>query len=149
MVELSKRLKYKYFKNNKIKEKMKAILSEFDKIILGYIFGSVLKQNKFHDLDVAVYIKEDKLTPYKLFKLEMEIARKLEARLGYKIEVDVKILNYLPLYFQYMAIKEGIPVFVKNRLKRIDYETEIITRYQDYKVTLDWFDQQIILRKKG
>lgn len=133
--------------DKRITKKIRDVILDFDEVILGYVFGSFLRQNKAHDLDIAVYIKDGRLNPHKLFKLEMEIARRIEAKLGYRVETDVKVLNGLPLYFQHRVIREGIPIFVKDKSKRIDFETEVISRFQDYQVTLEWFDQQFVSKK--
>jgi hypothetical protein len=79
-------------------------------------------------------------------EVALEVARTLEKALGYKFELDVKVLNSSPTYFQYEVIKSGRVIFCRDEGKRVEYEASIISEYLDYKDVLEWFDKKLLAR---
>lgn len=120
------------------------VLSRFEEIEVGYIFGSYLR-GEFEDVDVALLLSKS-LPPYESIKLAMHVGRELERALKYAYEFDVKILNHSPNYFQYEVIKNGKVVFFRDEVKRIEYETNVISNYLDYSDTLEWFNRKLLMR---
>jgi predicted nucleotidyltransferase len=78
----------------------------------------------------------------------MRFARRVEGELErgfcYRFEADVKILNTAPVSFQYEVIKSGQRVFSRDNERRVRYEAGVLSRYLDYKETLDWFDRVLL-----
>lgn len=117
--------------------KISKTLSRFQEIDLGYVHGSFLK-NTFRDIDVAVYVSKS-FEPYERFKFAMRVGRELEKALEHRYEFDVRLLNDASLSYQYEAIK-GYAVFSRDEAMRINYETQVLSEYLDYKDTSDWLD---------
>jgi uncharacterized protein len=121
------------------------IVSEFEEIDASYVFGSFLKTDKFNDIDVALLIADD-LPPYERLKFELKVAGELERNINPRIQFDVKILNYSPVYFQYETVKTGKAVFVRDQDKRVEYEAHLISTYLDLKEMYDWLDREFLAR---
>lgn len=124
---------------------MKEAISRFKEIELGYLFGSFVKKETFGDIDIAVLLSESK-SPYKNFKFAMKVGRLIEENTGFQHEIDVKILNASPLPFQYQVIREGKPVFIRDKSAYIQYETRLLSQYLDYQETLNWFNKRFLER---
>ncbi|HUX98541.1 MAG TPA: nucleotidyltransferase domain-containing protein [Candidatus Deferrimicrobium sp.] len=124
---------------------LREIISQIKEIQISYVFGSSLKEKTFNDIDIAVLISNTK-SSYQASKFAMSLGRIIEKSLKFKWEVDVKILNYAPIYFQFSVLQEGVLLFYQNENDRISYEKNVITDYLDFRDTLDWFDVQIIGR---
>ena len=76
----------------------------------------------------------------------MSVARELEKNLKFKWELDVKVLNHAPIYFQFEVIKQGLLLYFRDEKERISYEENVINSYLDFRDTLDWFNIQILRR---
>lgn len=123
------------------------ILSEFEEIDASYVFGSFLNTDRFNDIDVAILVSND-LMPYEKLKFELKVAGELERNIKPRVQFDVKILNYSPIYFQYEAVKNGLVAYVKNQDKRVEYEAHLISDYLDLKDMYDFIDKEFLARAK-
>lgn len=132
-------------KREKIDKKIVRVLSEFDEVEIGYIFGSFSRGREFNDIDVAILLRTAP-PAYEAMKSAMRVARELENALGYKFEFDVKVLNFSPIYFQHEVIKKGKLIFCRNEARRVRYETSVLSEYLDYRWVLDWFDEKLLAR---
>ena len=108
------------------------------------MFGSFLSINEFEDVDVGLLLKETP-EPYQGMKFAMQVARELERAVKPRYEFDVKILNLLPIHFQYQVIK-GEAIFSRDEISRVRYEAELLSDYLDYRSTAEWLDQEFIVR---
>jgi hypothetical protein len=133
-------------RNNHIIKKINKILINFNKIKVAYLFGSVIKFDKFNDIDIGVVLEKNLNDSYKNFKFAMTVARELEKEFNYKYEFDIKILNETPIYFQYEVIRNGKMIYTKDEIIRIKYESELVSKYLDYKPTLDFFNKKLFER---
>ena len=131
-------------KKKEVLQKIAEVLSKFEEIEVGYVFGSFLR-TEFEDIDIALLISKSS-PPYKAMKFAMKVGREIERALKYNFEIDVKILTTSPIYFQYEVIKNGEIVFCRDKAKWIRYETEVLSNYLDYKDTLDWIDKKLLVR---
>lgn len=120
------------------------VLSQFREVVVGYVFGSLLPNEKFEDIDVGLLLAEP-LSPYQGMKFAMRVARELERAVKPRYEFDVKILNLSPIHFQYQVIK-GEAVFSRDEINRIRYEAGVLSDYLDYRDAADWLDQEFIVR---
>jgi len=121
---------------------VRTVLAGFDEIDVGYVFGSFCKGD-FGDVDVGVLLS-GKRTPYQAMRFARVVERDLERGFDHRFEADVSILNTAPISFQYEVIRSGRPVFSRDREKRIEYEASVLSLYQDYADTLDWFDRVLL-----
>jgi len=123
---------------------IRTVLAGFDEIEVGYVFRTFCRGD-FGDVDVTILITGEP-APYLAMRLARKIERELERGFCYRFEADVKILNTAPVSFQYEVIKSGRPVFLRDRERRVRYEASVLSRYLDYKDTLDWFDRVLLTR---
>ena len=130
---------------SRILECIRIILAGFEEIDLAYVFGSFLERDDFHDIDVAIHLWKEPL-PYQRFKLSQKVARILEKEIEPRVDLDVRILNCAPVYFQYDVISKGILVLDKDREKRVEYEAHLITEYLDLKYMYDYLDKEFLAR---
>ncbi|MCD6248038.1 MAG: hypothetical protein J7J17_01085 [Hadesarchaea archaeon] len=126
-------------------KKISETLSEFKEVELGYIFGSFHEGGRFRDIDVAILLS-DPLPAYESERLAMRVALAIEKALDYKFELDVKVLNHSPVYFQHEVVKSGRPIFCRDEAGRVRYESGVLSEYLDYREVLDWFDEKLLAR---
>ncbi|TEB14104.1 hypothetical protein Psfp_03154 [Pelotomaculum sp. FP] len=123
----------KYLINNdekdKILESIKCILNSMPEIIFAYVHGSFLEPKGFGDIDIAVYLKDENFSD-KIINYEIELEIKLEEKLKYP--VDVRVLNFAPLSFQYQTIKSGILLVEKDGDRRVEFQTRTLDFYFDF-----------------
>ncbi|MBS1263016.1 MAG: hypothetical protein MAG715_00183 [Methanonatronarchaeales archaeon] len=119
------------------------VLSGFDEVELGYVYGSSLR-GSFEDVDVAALLSGEP-DSYAAMKLCMELARELEKKFGYGFEFDVKALNHSPPQLRYEVVKTGRLVY-EGDVDRASYEARVITEFLDYRETLKWFNEQLLAK---
>lgn len=110
---------------------------------LAYLFGSRAKntENVMSDIDIALYftnnydVMNDALVRGDIIELGFEF---------FKIDVDVVSLNYAPLLLKYEVIKDGIIIFEKSPLGRIEFEVKVMREYLDFKYYSDIYDEKIL-----
>lgn len=101
-------------------------------LLLIYLFGSkaTKRDDKLSDIDIGVLIKKEREHTIKnlLFDLIFDFSRCLHSD-----KVDILILNNAPLALQYNVIAEGQILYEVSSDVKINYETEIIKLYLDFK----------------
>ncbi len=106
-------------------------------VIAVYLYGSMVKEGKGHDLDVAVFGNKE--------LDEFQVGSRLERWLfswGFRVPVDLKNMSRAPIWAQFQAIKEGERVYQKSPEEAADLEFWIITRYLDFKPVLEEYDRE-------
>jgi hypothetical protein len=108
------------------------MLSPRGEVVLAYVHGSFARGELFRDLDIAVFRHKP---PSSILDYELELETALEGALreaGFKIGVDVRVLNEAPLSFKYHVIKDGKPLIVRDSGLREDFEEITIVQYLDF-----------------
>jgi predicted nucleotidyltransferase len=113
-------------------------------ICFAYLFGSRAKgyANEKSDLDIGIFFYhfiEDEKNPWYIFTLES----KLSHLIGYNTQIVV-LNNIESEILGFHIISEGILIIEKDKNKRIEFETCILRRYQDWQ----YFLQRHILSEK-
>lgn len=108
-----------------MKEEISSLLKKREEIIFSYIHGSFL-EGDFRNIDMAIYLKDEKNT----MQYELKIEREIEDVTGFP--VDVRILNRAPLSFRFNVIKNGFLLFSRDEKTRCDFESLIIVEYHDF-----------------
>jgi predicted nucleotidyltransferase len=96
-------------------------------LLFAYVHGSFMLQEKFRDIDVAIYLKSK---PTELLQVELDLETALYNQIKYP--VDVRILNSAPLSFRYNVIKDGRRLAVINDDARCDFEETTVSNYFDF-----------------
>ncbi len=124
-------------------KKISETVADFGEIILCYVFGSVVKGEDFRDVDVALLLEKD-LSPPEELRFALKVARIIERAITPRREVEVVVLNKKPVELQYEVVRTGVPVFVRDEVKRVNYEADLASLYLDFKSTVEWFDREFL-----
>lgn len=111
-----------------IKNKLSSLLSKKGEIVFAYLHGSFIDAYWFRDLDIAIYLDENKLEKR---ALDYELNLSVELEKALKLPVDVKILNYAPLSFRY-KITKGEKIFSRDEEIRYTFLEDTWHRYLDF-----------------
>ncbi len=107
----------------KIIEKLRQIFSEDKSIIFACLFGSYATgtQNKFSDIDIAVYLEgvED------IFEKKLELITKIMKELKFN-DIDLVILNKVSPFVVSTVVSSGKLIFSRDERKRIEFITKKI-----------------------
>ncbi|MBU2439859.1 winged helix-turn-helix transcriptional regulator [bacterium] len=142
--------------NKKIFNNQNQIRNIFAKektILLAYLFGSQAAQaaqaraktSPLSDYDFAVLLSQKPPFPFKY-----ELKNKLVNTLNTKNtkQVDLIILNDVPLELKYKVIATGKIIYQKNPTTKIEFEADTLSRYFDYLPILRT-QKEDILKSKG
>ena len=106
---------------------LESYLENIPDLLFAYVHGSFMLQEKFRDIDVAIYLKSK---PPELLQVELDLEAALYNLINYP--VDVRILNSAPLSFRYNVIKDGRRLAVINDDARCDFEETTVSNYFDF-----------------
>jgi predicted nucleotidyltransferase len=112
-------------------------LDRFEQVEFAYLFGSFVQEAKFEDIDVAICASSFPASPLARFKLTMKIGRALERQLHPRFEVDVRLMNEAPPWFQVEVLRTGRLVFARTEAWRVAYEAALLSRHLDYQPLRD------------
>ena len=133
-----------------MKNEITDYLSKQPDIVLAYLFGSVARgqADSMSDVDIAVLLEPD-LTG------EAALERQLELMLALddfsEREVQVTLLNQAPPVLAFQVIREGLLLYERSRLDKINFEVLVMKRYADLKPMLQFFKQTLFkqIREEG
>ncbi len=106
---------------------IKDYLKRKKEIIFVYVFGSYLESENPRDIDIGIYVDEEKVKDF--FEYSLELMAKLSFKTGK--HVDVQVLNSAPLSFLKNAI-QGEVLFSRNEKFREEFVERILREYMDY-----------------
>lgn len=102
-----------------------------------YLYGSRAggRISPLSDVDLAVLVSKslNKKEWYELLLALMGVA----ASTLKTDEVDLQILNNIPLQAQYSILKNKKMLFCRSESRRTEYEEEVVVRYLDFRPILD------------
>ena len=116
-------------KKDKIIKKIKNLVQNQDEIIFAYIFGSFIEEENFHDIDIAIYLNENKTSSKSTF-YEIELSNQIENITS--IPIDIIRLNSALDAIVYRASK-GLLIKNTNDNLRVNYITTCWKKYWDYQ----------------
>ncbi len=95
-------------------------------VIMAFLFGSTTKNRNGpeSDVDIAVFLQEEKRDKERTIELEIE---KL-----LKKEVDMVYLNRAPSIISWQAIRKGVPLTIKDRGLFIDFMLKVSREAEDF-----------------
>lgn len=95
----------------KIKEVVTEILKKDRNIKFAYIFGSFVKEGKYGDIDIGIYISS---TAGNIFEVTSDLKEKISRKLkedGFNMkadDIDIAILNLVSLRFLGRVFEKGL-----------------------------------------
>jgi len=129
-------------------ERLREALDREEDILFAYLYGSAVYHPNFPigDIDVAVYLKPTDVKEY--IRKEKELTAFLISKL-HTDEIDLRILNGLPLALKYSILKDGRLLFSRDELERVDFETNVMIRFFELKPYLDEYRLMLSQRIRG
>ncbi len=114
--------------------KIRNVIEKDNSILFAYLHGSFLESNNYNDIDVAIYLKQEKgLTPLVMQEKEFKLSSMLEQKYR-NTRFDVRTLNLAPPSFKYQVIKNGLLLFTKDEERLTDFEMSTIPHYLDFSI---------------
>lgn len=113
-------------------------------ILVAYLFGSLAKgqERKGSDADIAVSVSPS-LSQERRFALRLALMERASRVL--KRTVDVVVLNdIVSPFFKYVIITEGVVLYQKSEIHRIEIESNIYTLYFDFQPFLQSYTHHYV-----
>jgi hypothetical protein len=120
----------------KIRETLGQLLEKEKGVLFAYLHGTFDGERSFRDIDVAVYVEESLIPKEKALDFEIITSMKLEEKV--KMPVDLRVVNYAPLGFQYYSTA-GILLMCREDDLRVDFLTRIRSLYFDFQPSSERF----------
>ncbi|MGC8654494.1 MAG: type VII toxin-antitoxin system MntA family adenylyltransferase antitoxin [Candidatus Kryptoniota bacterium] len=115
-----------------IEDKITNYLYQRDEVLLAYIFGSFVQRDNYHDIDIAVYLKNDfNKNDFKKFPYGYESGVIAELISLLRKNVDFVVMNNAEILIQKRIIDAGKLIISKDERTRIYYENHIRKLYID------------------
>lgn len=111
--------------------KLTDLFSKQEYVKLAYLYGSVAKgmAGKLSDVDVGVLLNES-LSKKERFDLQLKLIGDV-ADILKTDRVDLVVMNDVPHSLNYEIIKTNCPLFIRDRIGKIDFEHKVLSKYLD------------------
>lgn len=115
-------------------------------VLFAYLYGSYSSGlvHPYSDLDIGIYVEEMSIKEY--LDLELSIALKIDRKMDYLVSSEVRIINILPLMVIGNIITEGILVFSRNDIIRVDFETSVRSAFFDFLPVIRHYQREYVRR---
>lgn len=129
-------------------QQLRGILQDVKDISFAYLYGSASHDPAVPggDIDIAVYLKPSDTQEY--VEKEAELTALLVSKLGTD-DIDLRILNVLPLVLQYDILKEGMLLLSRDEAERVEFETSVMIRFFELKPYLEEYRMMLSERIRG
>ena len=124
---------------SKIVSAIAELLNGYDDFVFAYLFGSFVSEERFNDIDVALYLSS--LSGERALFTELTLETELEEKLG--IPVDVRVVNCAPIAFVYSTLRKRLLLLDRNPDLRSDFESLICREYFDFAYLLNEYIREI------
>jgi len=104
-------------------------LFKCEEIVFAYLHGSFLGEGDFADVDVALFLDSAKVPKEDALSYELDKAVQLFRCTG--LEIDVRVLNYAPLGFQFNVTK-GSLLFTRDERCHQEFVEHVWMEYMDF-----------------
>lgn len=112
-----------------IKGLLRRLLAQREEIRFACLHGSFLEPHGFRDVDLAVWVDPDSVRQEAAMDYEFKLSAWIEQ--GVPHPIDVKVLNYAPLSFQY-AVTKGEPVCLRDEEEWFAFREQTWRDYLDF-----------------
>lgn len=107
-----------------------AQLAQHPEVLTVVLYGSFLKSETFHDIDLALLVDEQQL-PSEQF-LDYELERLQELSRFSKFPLDIRIVNRAPVLFRY-AVTQGQVLFCRDERIWVEFCERTWGEYLDFE----------------
>jgi len=138
----------KHYKTSSLIEELRRLLEPDADVLFAYLYGSSVNDPDLFgsDIDVGVYLKHGHLNEY--VKKEEQLTVFLISHL-HNDRIDLRTINTLPLILKYSILRDGILIFSRDELERVDFETTSMLRFFELKPYLDEYNRILSQRIGG
>lgn len=130
-----------------IQQQLAPFFRDRKEVMVAYLYGSVVSQETFHDVDVAILCEPSFCHSLEAFSRVLRWGSEAEKLLHPRRPLDLRLLNEAPVSFQHEVIRTGVVIFERNRDERVIFEAQVMTLYMDFLPTQRFFNE-FVLRKK-
>lgn len=117
---------------DRLRETARRVLREVPEVAAAYAYGSRVGRRALplSDLDLAFVLTADARRDDPL--LAERLAAQLASELGTSIEIDAHIAEDLPLPVRGRIVTEGILIYERDAVRRVEFETATRRLYFDF-----------------
>ena len=118
-------------------------------VVLAYLYGSHATGQTWaeSDLDIGVLFDEQ-VPPRQQFRQALRYGVEVQRLIQDGVEVDVRELGSAPVEFLMQVIRPGKCLYARTEQERVRFETEVLTRYLDFKPVLEEYYHHLRQRIK-
>lgn len=105
-------------------------------VTLAYLYGSAARGQLLpvSDVDIALVLcRSQSISPKEKLRLETDVEDALEQKGVHK--PDVRIIDDLPLTFKGQVAIEGVRLYSRDEVARVEFETRTWKEYLDFEPT--------------
>jgi predicted nucleotidyltransferase len=120
------------------KEKMlillRKALTQDERVVFAYVYGSFVKEQSFRDIDVGIYLKSSEENPFVIsseIKTQLSCIFKKEKIDLTADQFDIQIINHAPFTFLKRVFKEGILLIDHDPELRTDVVEYVSSKYRE------------------
>jgi len=112
-----------------LRDHLETIFSPIPEVCLVYLFGSQVsgKVGPMSDYDLGVLVDDGVDENHVLAMLAHEIGKKLERE-----QIDIVPLKRAPVELSYAIISQGVCVYQRDVVTRVEFEARIMSLHGDY-----------------
>jgi predicted nucleotidyltransferase len=125
----------------KIEEVLTNCLEKEETILFAYLHGSFAEGRPFRDIDIAVFVDGSRISKERALDFEVSSSIRLEKII--RMPVDVKVINYAPLAFQYYSTA-GTLLMCRDDDFRVDFLTKTRSLYFDFRPSSERFLMEML-----
>ncbi|MDI6791298.1 MAG: nucleotidyltransferase domain-containing protein [bacterium] len=116
-----------------------------EEVLFAYLYGSYATETFYpgSDVDVAICLRPSTTQHY--LEKETQLGGELQVQL-HSDDIDLRILNVLPLLLKYRVLKEGILIFSRDEQARVDFDTEVMNDFLEMKPYFEEYDRMLAER---
>jgi predicted nucleotidyltransferase len=124
------------------------VFAACDDVCLAVLYGSRARgaAGPLSDVDVAVLL-EHSVDPTSYFDRRLDLIGRLMQALDTN-DVDVVILNQVPLALQYRVARDGIVLYARHHAHLIDFVAQTVSWYLDFKPVIERHERALLARAR-
>ena len=113
-------------------------------VMFAYLYGSYAAGivHPHSDLDIGIYIEN--LQENMHLELELSLSLEFDNLLKTKAASEVRIINKLPLVILGDIVTEGVLIYSRDEILRVDFETSVRSSYFDFLPVIRRFNREYI-----
>jgi predicted nucleotidyltransferase len=115
--------------SSELTRRIAAIFDKFSAVQFAYLFGSQVggAAGPLSDIDLGILVERggDDM------QVQAQLSHEL-AVVAQPLKTDVVLLHRAPVELAYAVIAQGVCVYQRDTLTRVEYEADVLSRYGDY-----------------